>query len=64
VGFKALLAMEAKKSDRSVLELVAKLSVHSTMTHNWNTALLDGAVDIMELSNDIKPTISLYCNSE
>lgn len=47
-GFKARVALEAVKGERSVSELAAEYSVHPTMIHQWKKALLDGAADIFE----------------
>ena len=47
-GFKARVALEAVKGERTVSELAAEYSVHPTMTHQWKKALLDGAADIFE----------------
>lgn len=47
-GFKARVALEAVKGERTVLELAAEYGVHPTMIHQWKKALLDGAADIFE----------------
>ena len=47
-GFKARVALEAVKGERTVSELAAEYGVHPTMIHQWKKALLDGAVDIFE----------------
>ena len=47
-GFKARVALEAVKGERTVSELAAEYGVHSTMIHQWKKALLDGAADIFE----------------
>ena len=46
-GFKARVALEAVKGERTVSELAAVYGVHPTMIH-WKKALLDGAADIFE----------------
>ena len=48
VGFKARVALEAVKGERTVSELAAEYGVHPTMIHQWKKALLDGAADIFE----------------
>jgi transposase len=47
-GFKARVALEAVKGERTVSELAAAYGVHPTMIHQWKKALLDGAADIFE----------------
>lgn len=47
-GFKARVALEALKGERTVSELAAEYGVHPTMIHHWKKALLDGAADIVE----------------
>ena len=47
-GFKARVALEAVKGERTVSELAAEYGVHPTMIHQWKKALLDGAADIFE----------------
>ena len=47
-GFKARVALEAVKVERTVSELAAEDGVHPTMIHQWNKVLLEGASDIFE----------------
>jgi transposase len=47
-GFKARVALEAVKGERTVSELAADHGVHPTMIHQWKKALLEGAADIFE----------------
>jgi transposase len=47
-GFKARVALEAVKGERTVSELAAAYGVHPTMIHQWKKALLDGAADTFE----------------
>ena len=47
-GFKARVALEALKGERTVSELAAECGVHPTMIHQWKKALLEGASDIFE----------------
>lgn len=47
-GFKARVALEAVKGERTVSELAAEYGVHPTMIHQWKKSLLDGAADIFE----------------
>ena len=45
-GFKARVALEAVKGERTVSELAGEYGVHPTMIHQWKKALLEGASDI------------------
>jgi transposase len=56
-GFKARVALEAVKGERTVSELAAEYGVHPTMIHQWKKALLDGAADIFERGNRREPEI-------
>ena len=47
-GFKARVALETVKGERTVSELAAEYGVHPTMIHTWKKALLEGAADIFE----------------
>ena len=47
-SFKARVALEAVKGERTVSELAAAYGVHPKMIHQWKKALLDGAADIFE----------------
>lgn len=50
-GFKARVAIEAVKGERTVSDLAAEYGVHPTMIHQWKKALLDGAAEIFERGN-------------
>ncbi len=50
-GFKARVALEALKGERTVSELAAEYGVHPTMIHQWKKALMKGAADIFEWGN-------------
>ena len=56
-GFKARVALEAVRGERTVSELAAEYGVHPTMIHQWKTALLDGAADIFERGGKKAPEI-------
>jgi transposase-like protein len=47
-AFKARVALEALKGERTVSALASAYGVHPTMLHQWKKALLDGAADIFE----------------
>src|SRR3954465_3383004 len=47
-GFKARVALEAVKGERTVSELAVEYGVHPTMIHQCKKALLEGAADIFE----------------
>ena len=42
-AFKARVALEAVKGERTVSELAADYGVHPTMIHQWKRSLLEGA---------------------
>ena len=56
-GFKARVALEALKGERTVSELAAAYEVHPTMIHQWKKALLDGAADIFERGGKTAPVV-------
>jgi transposase len=47
-GFKARVALEAVRGERTVSDPAAEYGVHPTMIHQWKKALLEGAADILK----------------
>ena len=56
-AFKARVALEALKGERTVSELATAYEVHPTMIHQWKKALLDGAADIFERGGKTAPVV-------
>jgi len=55
--FKAKVALEALKGERTVAELASQFGVHPTMIHGWKRALLEGASGVFERGSRNKPEI-------
>ena len=51
-GFKARVALEAARDERTVSELAAEYGLHRKMIHQWKKALLDGAADCLSSIDD------------
>jgi len=60
-GFKARVALEAVKGERTVSELAAEYAMHPTMIHQWKRALPDGAADIFERGGKTAPETRRVC---
>jgi len=56
-GFKARVALEAVKGERTVAELASRYSVHPTMINQWKKALIEGAPDIFERGRRKAPAV-------
>lgn len=49
--FKAKVALEALRGEKTIAEIATQYEIHPTMIHNWKRQLLDGASGIFEQSN-------------
>ncbi len=56
-GFKARVALEALKGERTISELAAEYGVHATMIHQRKKALKDGAADIFDRGGGKSPAV-------
>ena len=52
--YKAKVALEALKGERTVAELSSRFGVHPTMIHQWKKALLEGASGVFERGSTAK----------
>jgi len=55
--FKAKVALEALKGERTVADLSSQFGVHPTMIHGWKKALLEGASGVFERGGKKAPEI-------
>tara|TARA_X000000950_G_C13824012_1_gene623162 strand:+ start:268 stop:561 length:294 start_codon:yes stop_codon:yes gene_type:complete len=55
--FKAKVALEALKGERTVAELATQFGVHPTMIHGWKRALLEGASGVFERGGKKAPEV-------
>ena len=55
--FKARVALEAVKGERTVAELASRHGVHPTMINQWKKALVEGAPDIFERGRRKEPAV-------
>jgi len=55
--FKAKVALEALKGERTVSELASEFGIHPTMIHSWKRALLDGASVVFERGSKKAPEV-------
>lgn len=46
--FKAKVALEATRGDKTVAELSSQYDLHPTVVNNWKRQLLDGASELFE----------------
>jgi transposase len=52
--FKAKVALEAIRGEKTVAELASQYEIHPTMINNWKRQLLEGASNLFENGNDAK----------
>jgi transposase len=48
--FKAKVALEAVRGEKTISELTSQYGIHPTMIHNWKRQLLEGANSLFENS--------------
>ena len=53
--FKAKVALEAAKGDKTIAQLSSQYDLHPTVINNWKRQLLDNASDIFESGRQKKP---------
>ncbi len=58
-AFKARVALEALRSERTVSDLASAYGVHPTTIHQWKKELLGGAAGIPELGREAAATAEL-----
>jgi transposase-like protein len=58
-AFKARVALEALKGERTVSELASAYEVHPTMIHQWRKSLVEGAAGIFERGGKAAAAIEL-----
>ena len=56
-AFKARVALDALKGEKTAAELATAYGVHPTMIHQWKKALLEGAQDIFERGGKKTPEV-------
>ncbi len=55
--FKARVALEAVKGERTVAELASRYGVHPTMINQWKKLLVEGAADVFERGRRKEPVV-------
>lgn len=54
--FKAKVALEAVRGEKTISELASQYEVHPTMINNWKRQLLDEASNLFEKGNEASQT--------
>ena len=55
--FKARVALDAGKGERTIADLASRHGVHPTMINQWKKALVEGAPDIFERGRRKEPAV-------
>ena len=55
--FKARVALDAVKGERTIADLASRHGVHPTMINQWKKALVEGAPDIFERGCRKEPAV-------
>jgi transposase len=55
--FKARVALEAVKGERTVAELASRYGVHPTMINQWKKALVEGALEVFARGRRTEPGV-------
>jgi len=55
--FKARVALDAVKGERTIADLASRHGVHPTMINQWKKALVEGAPDIFERGRRKEPAV-------
>jgi len=58
-AFKARVALEALKGERTVSEMATAYEVHPTMIHQWKKTLLEGAAGIFERGGKVAANVEI-----